>query len=170
MKKKVFLSILILAFISTLFASEKMNHKDFFVLFNHKIGESYKRIELLNKKSNLAKLGKEEVIGKISGKINYQAKISGLGGLVTIRYENFCDEEGWVFNGEIITCGKITGNGNFDGKVDVSGLYNASVYFDKVLLGNNLPCEGSYGVAFAGESRLEVPYQAYFEKYTDTSF
>ena len=70
MKKKVFLSILIFAFISTLFASEKMNHKDFFVLFNHKIGESYKRIELLNKKSNLAKLGKEEVIGKNSGKIN----------------------------------------------------------------------------------------------------
>lgn len=170
MKKKVVLSILILAFISTLFASEKMNHKDFFVLFNHKIGESYKRIELLNKKSNLAKLGKEEVIGKISGKINYQAKISGLGGLVTIRYENFCDEEGWVFNGEIITRGKITGNGNFDGKVDVSGLYNASVYFDKVLLGNNLPCEGSYGVSFKSEPRIEVPYQAYFEKYTDTSF
>ena len=45
MKKKVFLSILILAFISTLFANEStnetMNHKDFFVLFNHKIGESY---------------------------------------------------------------------------------------------------------------------------------
>lgn len=170
MKKKVVLSILMFVLISSLFASETMNHKDFFVLFNHKIGESYKRIELLNKKSNLAKLGKEEVIGKISGKINYQAKISGLGGLVTIRYENFCDEEGWVFNGEIITRGKITGNGNFDGKVDVSGLYNVSVYFDKVLLGNNLPCEGSYGVAFAGESRLEVPYQAYFEKYTDTSF
>ena len=163
MKKKVFLSILILAFISTLFASEKMNHKDFFVLFNHKIGESYKRIELLNKKSNLAKLGKEEVAGKISGKIYYHAKVSGLGGLVTIRYENFSDEEGWVFNGEIITKANIKGNGNFDGKVDVSGLYNASVYFDKVKLEDNLPSEGSYGVAFAGESRVEVPFQAYFE-------
>ena len=170
MKKKIFLLILIFALIPTFFGFQSINHKDFFVLFNHKIGESYKRIELLNKKSNLAKLGKEEVIGKISGKINYQAKISGLGGLVTIRYENFCDEEGWVFNGEIITRGKITGNGNFDGKVDVSGLYNASVYFDKVLLGNNLPCEGSYGVSFKSEPRIEVPYQAYFEKYTDTSF
>ena len=58
---------------------------------------------------------------------------------------------------------KITGNGNFDGKVDVSGLYNATVYFDKVLLGNNLPSEGSYGVSFSGEPRIEVPYQAYFE-------
>ena len=111
----------------------------------------------------MAKLGKEEVAGKISGKIYYHAKINGLGGLVTIRYENFSDEEGWVFNGEIITKANIKGNGNFDGKVDVSGLYNATVYFDKVKLENNLPSEGSYGVAFAGESRKEVPYQAFFE-------
>ena len=163
MKKKIFLSILIFVLLPTLFGFQSMNHKEFFVLFNHKIGESYKRIELLNKKSNLAKLGKEEVAGKISGKIYYHAKISGLGGLVTICYENFSDEEGWVFNGEIITKANIKGNGNFDGKVDVSGLYNATVYFDKVKLENNLPSEGSYGVAFAGESREEVPYHAYFE-------
>jgi hypothetical protein len=142
MKKKVFLSILMFAFISSLFGLETITHKDFFVLFNHKINESYKKINLLNKKPNIAKLGKEEVAGNISGKVFYHAKISGLGGLVTIRYENYCDEEGWIFNGEIITRGKITGNGNFDGKVDVSGLYNATVYFDKVLLGNNLPSEG----------------------------
>ena len=103
MKKKIFLSILIFVLLPTLFGFQSMNHKEFFVLFNHKIGESYKRIELLNKKSNLAKLGKEEVAGKISGKIYYHAKINGLGGLVTIRYENFSDEEGWVFNGEIVT-------------------------------------------------------------------
>ena len=163
MKKKIFLSILIFALLPTLFGFQSMNHKEFFVLFNHKIGESYKRIELLNKKSNLAKLGKEEVAGNISGKVFYHAKISGLGGFVTIRYENYCDEEGWIFNGEIITRGKITGNGRFDGKFDVSGLYNATVYFDKVLLGNNLPSEGSYGVSFNDESRIEVPYQAYFE-------
>ena len=163
MKKKIFFSLLIFALIPTSFGFQSINHKDFFVLFNHKIGESYKRIELLNKKSNLAKLGKEEVTGKISGKIYYHAKVSGFGGLVTIRYENFSDEEGWVFNGEIITKANIKGNGNFDGKVDVSGLYNASVYFDKVKLEDNLPSEGTYGVAFAGESREEVPYHAYFE-------
>ena len=163
MKKKIFLLILIFALIPTFFSFQSINHKDFFVLFNHKIGESYKRIELLNKKNNLSKLGKEEVAGKISGKIYYHAKVSGFGGLVTIRYENFSDEEGWVFNGEIITKANIKGNGNFDGKVDVSGLYNASVYFDKVKLEDNLPSEGTYGVAFAGESRVEVPYQAYFE-------
>ena len=163
MKKKIFLLILIFALIPTFFGFQSITHKDFFVLFNHKIGESYKRIELLNKKNNLAKLGKEEVAGKISGKIYYHAKVSGFGGLVTIRYENFSDEEGWVFNGEIITKANIKGNGNFDGKVDVSGLYNASVYFDKVKLEDNLPSEGSYGVAFAGESRKEVPFQAFFE-------
>ena len=113
MKKKIFFSLLIFALIPTFFGFQSINHKDFFVLFNHKIGESYKRIELLNKKSNLAKLGKEEVAGKISGKIYYHAKVSGLGGLVTIRYENFSDEEGWVFNGEIITKANIKGNGNF---------------------------------------------------------
>ena len=118
---------------------------------------------MLNKKPNIAKLGKEEVVGNISGKVFYHAKISGLGGLVTIRYENYCDEEGWIFNGEIITHGKITGNGNFDGKVEISGLYKATVYFDKAILGNNLPSGGTYGVSFNGESRIEVPYQAYFE-------
>ena len=61
MKKKIFFSLLIFALIPTFFGFQSINHKDFFVLFNHKIGESYKRIELLNKKSNLAKLGKEEV-------------------------------------------------------------------------------------------------------------
>ena len=163
MKKKILLSIFLIALISTLFGFQTMNHKDFFVLFNHKIGESYQKIQLLNKKSNLAKLGKEEVDGKISGKIYYHAKVSGLGGLVTIRYENYCDEEGWIFNGEIITKANIKGNGNFDGKVDVNGLYNASVYFDKVTLGDNLPNSGSYGVSFNREKRVEVPYQAYFE-------
>ena len=140
-----------------------MVKKDFFVLFNHKINESYNKINLLNKKPNIAKLGKEEVVGNISGKVFYHAKISGLGGLVSIRYENYCDEEGWIFNGEIITHGKITGNGNFDGKVEISGLYKATVYFEKAILGNNLPSGGTYGVSFNGESRIEVPYQAYFE-------
>ena len=165
MKTKILFLTLMIVCIFSLFANETktITHKDFFVLFNHKINESYKKINLLNKKPNIAKLGKEEVAGNISGKVFYHAKISGLGGLVTIRYENYCDEEGWIFNGEIITRGKITGNGSFDGKVDITGLYNATVYFDKAILGNNLPSAGTYGVSFNGENRIEVPYQAYFE-------
>ncbi len=163
MKKIIFFSILIFILFANLYANDSKNEREFFVLFNHKIGESYKKINLLNKKSNLAKLGKEEVTGNISGKISYHAKISGLGGLVTIVYENYCDEEGWIFNGEIITRGNIKGNGKFDGKIDITGINNATVFFDKVLLGNNLPCEGSYGVSFDGNPRIEVPYEAYFE-------
>ena len=167
MKKKIVLFLLMIIFLFSLFANENknetINEKDFFILFNHKINESYKKINLLNKKPNIAKLGKEEVVGNISGKVLYHAKISGLGGIVTIRYENYCDEEGWIFNGEIITRGKITGNGNFDGKVEISGLYNATVYFDKAILGNNLPSAGTYGVSLNGNSRIEVSYLAYFE-------
>ena len=167
MKKKIVLFFLMIICLLSLFANENknetINEKDFFILFNHKINESYKKINLLNKKPNIAKLGKEEVAGNISGKVFYHAKISGLGEIVSIRYENYCDEEGWIFNGEIITRGKITGNGNFDGKVEISGLYNATVYFDKAILGNNLPSAGTYGVSFNGENRIEVPYQAYFE-------
>ena len=171
MKSKIIFFFLMIMCYCSLFANETknetmnktMNEKDFFVLFNHKINESYNKINLLNKKPNIAKLGKEEVVGNISGKVFYHAKISGFGGLVTIRYENYCDEEGWIFNGEIITHGKITGNGNFDGKVEISGLFNATVYFDKAILGNNLPSGGTYGVSFYGEPRIEVPYQAYFE-------
>ena len=167
MKKKIVLFLLMIIFLFSLFANENknetINEKDFFILFNHKINESYKKINLLNKKPNIAKLGKEEVAGNISGKVFYHAKISGLGGIVSIRYENYCDEEGWIFNGEIITRGKITGNGNFDGKVEISGLYNATVYFDKAILGNNLPSAGTYGVSLNGNSRIEVSYLAYFE-------
>ena len=167
MKKKIVLFFLMITCLFSLFANENknetINEKDFFILFNHKINESYKKINLLNKKPNIAKLGKEEVVGNISGKVLYHAKISGLGGIVTIRYENYCDEEGWIFNGEIITRGKITGNGNFDGKVEISGLYNATVYFDKAILGNNLPSAGTYGVSLNGNSRIEVSYLAYFE-------
>ena len=42
-------------------------------------------------------------------------------------------------------------------------MYNATVYFDKAILGNNLPSAGTYGVSLNGNSRIEVPYLAYFE-------
>ena len=71
MKTKLIFFFLMIMCSFSLFANETknetmnrtMNEKDFFVLFNHKINESYNKINLLNKKPNIAKLGKEELAG-----------------------------------------------------------------------------------------------------------
>ena len=141
-----------------------MSNEDFFVLFNNKISEPSKKLVLINKKSNIKKLGYEEMKGDISGKVIYDGKIKGLGGHISLKYENYCDEEGWIFNGEIITKANIAGNGTFEGCIEVSGLYSAKIYYDNVKLADSIPSEGTYGVEMKDSTRAEVPYTLYFEK------
>ena len=81
-----------------------------------------------------------------------------------LKYENYCDEEGWIFNGEIITKANIAGNGTFEGCIEVSGLYSAKIYYDNVKLADSIPSEGTYGVEIKDSARAEVPYTLYFEK------
>ena len=107
---------------------------------------------------------KELDLYKYFNKVIYDGKIKGLGGHISLKYENYCDEEGWIFNGEIITKANIAGNGTFEGCIEVSGLYSAKIYYDNVKLADSIPSEGTYGVEMKDSTRAEVSYTLYFEK------
>ena len=122
----------------------------------------------MNKKSSLAKVGTETVYGKVSGSVFYDVKIKGAGGVVTLRYINYCDEEGWVFDGEIITNSNMAQNGTFTGTVkltapkgsDTPGL---EVCYDNVLLKKGAPGDGYYLVTIPGSSPEKVDYSVYLK-------
>lgn len=164
MKKRFLSFILCFAFLPVFLGAESMSNEEFFVLFNNKISEPSKKLVLINKKSNIKKLGYEEMKGDISGKVIYDGKIKGFGGHISLKYENYCDKEGWIFNGEIITKSNIAGNGTFEGCIEVSGLYSAKIYYDNIKLADSIPSEGTYGVELKDSAREEVPYTLYFEK------
>ena len=111
-------------------------------------------------------MGTETIEGKISGTLFYDVKIKGAGGLVTLRYTNYCDEAGWVFDGEILTNSNMAQNGTFSGTVKMqtpqgSGTPALELCYDNVLLKKGLPGEGYYLVTFPGFEPAKVDYSTY---------
>ena len=84
-----------------------------------------------------------------------------MGAVVTIRYTNFCDEEGWVFDGEIITHSNMAQNGHFEGTIKVSGKEPGEVSYDKVIMKKGAPGEGLYLVSLPGQAAAGVDYSMY---------
>ena len=117
----------------------------------------------MNKKSSLAKVGTETVNGLISGTVFYDVKIKGAGAEVTLRYNNYCDEEGWIFDGEIITHSNMAQNGSFEGKIVVSGKEPGEIIYDKVKLVKGNPGDGVYLVLQPGKELQEVSYSVYLD-------
>ena len=117
----------------------------------------------MNKSGSLEKVGTETVNGNISGTIFYDVKIKGFGADVTLRYTNYCDEEGWVFDGEIITHSNMAQNGTFEGSIKISGINPGEVTYDKVLLKKGQPGGGNYLVTTPGFSNAQVEYTVYLK-------
>ena len=140
-----------------------MNADDYALLFFTKFNETQTRLTYMNKKGSLAKVGTETVYGKISGSVFYTVKIKGAGADVTLRYDNYCDEEGWTFDGEIITHSNMAQNGTFEGTIKISGLAPGEVAYDKVKLVKGNPGEGFYMVSRAGKPAEQVSYSMYLE-------
>ena len=159
MKKK---SVIIL--ISCLFCfllSAQSPADDYALTFFRKLDETQKRLTYLNKKGSLEKVGTETIKGLISGTLFYDVKVKGMGAVVTIRYTNFSDEEGWVFDGEIITHSNMAQNGHFEGTIKVSGKEPGEVSYDKVIMKKGAPGEGLYLVTLPGQAAAEVDYSMY---------
>ena len=117
----------------------------------------------MNKAGSLEKVGTETVNGNISGTIFYNVKIKGLGAVVTLRYTNYCDEEGWVFDGEIITHSNMAQNGTFEGKITIEGTAPGSVVYDNVILKKGQPGGGTYLVTSTDFNNAEVEYTVYLK-------
>jgi hypothetical protein len=169
--KKLFALILFLLIASAAFAQPATSAnseaaEDYALTFFKKLNETQTRLTYMNKKSSLAKVGTETVYGLVSGSVFYDVKIKGAGGLVTLRYTNYCDEEGWIFDGEIITNSNMAQNGTFTGKVKMtapkdSGFPNLEICYDKVLLKKGAPGDGYYLLTLPDASQFQIDYSVY---------
>lgn len=144
-------------------ASSQKAEEEYLVQFTTMLNKSQKRLDLMNRSGTLEKLGEEEVKGLISGKVTYKTTIKGLSGIVTLTYENYCDDAGWVFDGTVTVKSNMAANGSFDGCIAVSGTKPGKVYYDKVIMKSEKPAGGSYGVELPGKKRVEVDYTWYFK-------
>lgn len=135
----------------------------YFTLYNKYIKVSWDKLVLMNKPKNLDKLGDETIQGAVSGSLHYYTKISGLSGIVTMDYSNYCDDKAFSFEGSMQTKANLFGNGEMTGSIDVKGMYPGRVYYDKVKLKDNKPGAGTYGVFMKGHKRVEVDY-SYIDK------
>ncbi len=165
--KKFFCISFLLILTTCLFAQSKAGGGDtaeayaleFFKHFN----ETQKKLTYMNKKGSLAKVGTETVEGKISGTVFYDVKLKGLGADVTLRYTNYCDEEGWTFDGEIITHSNMSQNGSFEGSIKVSGLAPGEIIYDQVKLVKGNPGAGDYLIRLPGQSEAPASYKVYLK-------
>ena len=135
-----------------------LTHEAFYVFFNTTLKKSYPKMTLMNNPSALKKLGSEETTGNKSGKFLYNAKVKGMGGLATMTYQNYSDDNIVFFNGDMITKADMFSSGTMDGQMQMSGMYNGTIYFDKVIIKESKAHAGTYGVKPQGTTRKEIDY------------
>lgn len=150
--------------ISLTYAQETFTSPEDYALefFKH-LNQTQTKLTYMNKESAMAKVGTETVQGDISGSLFYNVKIKGLGAEVTLRYTNYCDEEGWTFDGEIITHSSMAQNGRFEGCVRVSGIAPGQIIYDEVKLVKGNPGDGNYIVESAENGKFKVSYEIYLK-------
>jgi hypothetical protein len=163
--KKLFTVIISSLLFSFLFA-ESPSLEDAALTFFKKLNETQTRLTYMNKKSSLAKVGTETVNGLVSGTCFYDVKIKGAGAIVTLRYTNYCDEAGWIFDGEIITNSNMAQNGTFTGTVKMktpesSITPSLEVCYDNVKLVKGEPGSGYYLVTLPDSNPAKVDYSTY---------
>lgn len=134
--------------------------EEYFIEYTKKISATQDRLTLMNKKGYLSKLGTEQIQGLKSGTLTYKTKISVLKGIVTLTYENFCDEDGWIFNGTITTKANMSANGTLSGTIEVFD--SGFVTYDFVILKDGNPGGGTYGVKLNDGKEQQVDYSLYF--------
>ena len=154
-------SFLFLTFLFSFFLSAQSPEDAWSLTFFQKLDGTQKRLTYLNKKGSLEKVGTETINGLISGTLFYDVKVKGMGAVVTLRYTNFSDEDGWVFDGEIITHSNMAKNGHFEGTIKVSGKEPGDVCYDRVIMKKGEPGEGVYLVTLPGKPAAEVDYSMY---------
>ncbi len=157
----------------TIYSSKKVSgwgaltHERFYVYFNQTIQKAYKRLTLMNKKNNLQKLGKEEIKGLTSGTLLYQTNVKGFSGIVTLKFTDFSDSDLLKLNGSIITNANMNSNGTMTGTINVSGMYNGKVYFDKAIILKGKAGDGFYGVEPEGFPYKDISYQWIYKEVDD---
>ena len=144
-----------------------LTHEQYLVEFYKTISSSLKKLTRMHKPGNTDKLGTDDTVGSISGTLNYNASIAGLGARIIMRYDNYADfyidgnkDNGpyFVLTGNTNTTADMSSNGSMDGTVECKGMYPGKVYHDKVAVKGGAAGGGTYGVEPQGFGRVEVPY------------
>lgn len=108
------------------------------------------RLTLANKILPSDVIGSETIEGYISGTLTYDAKLKGVGVDVTIIYDNFSDEEGWIFDGTVISHAKVVGKGSYEGEITISGVSPGKIIYSDVKSKMGYPTEGTIEVFVEG--------------------
>ena len=177
--KKLFCLIAILLFSAFLFAQNVQTSvggvdlaataEENALFFFRKFNQTQTKLTYMNKKGSLAKVGTETVKGDISGTIFYDVKIKGAGAIVTLRYTNYCDEAGWIYDGEIITKSNMAQNGTFSGTIIMTSpapekCPSLQVCYDNVILVKGAPGGGYYQIKKINDQFIhQVDYTMYLK-------
>ena len=161
--KKLICLIAGLFFATTIFAQVAGSAEDYALTFFKKLNDTQTKLTYMNKTGSLEKIGTETVNGNISGTLFYDVKVKGMGAVVTLRYTNYCDEEGWTFDGEIFTYSNMAQNGSFEGTIKITGIDPGEVCYDKVIMKKGAPGEGFYLVSFSNKTAVPVDYKMYLK-------
>lgn len=156
-------SFLIVFSVSAGFAQVSASEDDYALTFFKKLNKTQTKLTYMNKSGSLEKIGTETVNGNISGTLFYDVKIKGMGAVVTIRYSNYCDEDGWIFDGEILTHSNMAQNGSFEGTIKIKGIAPGEVCYDKVIMKKGAPADGFYLVKVGDKSPAKVDYKVYLK-------
>lgn len=142
-----------------------LTHEQYLMEFYKTISSSLKKLTRMHKPGNTDKLGTDDTVGSISGTLNYNASIAGLGARITMHYDNYADfyidgdnDPYFVLTGDTNTTADMSSNGSMDGTVECDGMYPGKVYHDKVAVKGGAAGGGTYGVEPQGFGRVEVPY------------
>ena len=161
--KKLFCLFFAILVTGTVFAETPASAEDYTLNYFKKLNKTQEKLTYMHKKSSLAKVGTETINGNISGTLFYDVKIKGMGAVVTLRYSNYCDEEGWVFDGEIITHSNMAQNGNFSGTIKVTGVSPSEVCYDNVVMKKGRPADGFYLLKLPDTPPAKINYTVYLE-------
>lgn len=129
--------------------------------YNKTMFESQRKLTIMHKRSPLAKLGKEEIEGKYSGTLSYNASIKGFGGDVKMIYTNYCDFTDWVITGETNVYSAMDLNGYMYGKTEIrdsSGNLVGTIDYSKIELKKGVVGGGVYGITLAGAETYWLPW------------
>jgi hypothetical protein len=126
----------------------------FFLEYNKTVKKSHTKLTLMHKPSTGA-LGTESATG-ISGRVDYQASLDGLGAAITMHYQNYADfyvedniaSSGFYFllNGYSNTSANMSSNGSMNGTMNITGMYKGTVVYDGIEIKGGAAGGGSYSV------------------------
>lgn len=128
--------------------------------YNESIIASHGKFTLMNKRRNLAKLGRETCFGDLAGDAKYRARVRGFSGLVTIDYTDYMEFSEWALNGSTNIKANIKANGKMFSHIDCRGMYPGTVYYDNIKIKKGKAGGGYYTVSREGFPDAQIPWDA----------